>query len=56
MNSFKDISECEAEIQEEANPVYEYLSTIRNWPESKDRKLLFYFFGTVKELKNKLKI
>ena len=56
MNSFEYISKCEAEMQEEANPVHECLSMIKNWPESEERRLLFYFFGTIKELKNKLKI
>ena len=45
MNSFEDISKCEAEMQEEANPVHEYLNVVKNWPQSKKRELLFYFFG-----------
>lgn len=58
MTSFKDIVKFEEEKtnEKQANIVYNCLNIIKDWSESSNRKLLFSFVGTVKNLKIKLKI
>ena len=52
----EELAKCEKGENGETHPVYDCIKIVRDWPEPDEYKLLFYFFGSIKGLKEKLSI